>query len=246
MKFRFESIKNRLKSYTCEIIKRIQITHKLDYKRYPIYLHDNIRLASCKKEPDTVNWIETFAKDDIAFDIGANVGTYSLIMAKFCRLVYAFEPSSFTYATLIKNIYTNKAYNIVPLNLALSERKELLEFLYTSVKPGSSGHGIGNTMGKQVYKQKVLTYSIDEFVKDFNLELPVHIKLDVDGGEFEILKGAAKTLSNNSFKSLMVEADEKNKELFSYLERLNLKMKARYNIGDVRLNNFLFVKNKTV
>jgi FkbM family methyltransferase len=242
MKLRFESIKNRLKSYTCEIIKKIQITHKLDYKRYPIYLHDNIRLASCKKEPDTINWIETFDKDDVAFDIGANIGAYSLIMAKFCRLVYAFEPSAFTYATLIKNIYTNKAYNIIPLNIALSERKELLEFLYTSVKSGSSGHGISDTMGKQAYKQKVLSYSIDELVKDFNLEPPLHIKLDVDGAEFEILKGATQTLSNEAFKSLMVEADEKNKELFSYLGRLNLKLKARYYIGDVRLNNYLFLK----
>ena len=217
MKLRVESIKNRFKSYACEVIKKITIVHKLDYKKIPIYLHDNIRLGSCKKEPDTAKWIETFSKDDVVFDVGANVGAYSLIMSKYARKVYAFEPSVFTFGTLVKNIYTNKASNITPLNIALSQSKKIGTFEYSSIDLGSSSHSFGKNIKNQAYRQDVLSYSMDSLIEDFGIEPPNHIKLDVDGIEFEILKSAVNTLSKDTFKSLLVEADEKNKQLFEYL-----------------------------
>jgi len=242
MKLQIGSLKNRLKSYLSEAIKRIRITHKLDYGKYPIYLHDNIRLSSCKKEPDTVKWIEGFDKNDTAFDIGANIGAYSLIMGKYAKRVFAFEPSVFTFSTLAKNIYTNKASNVIPVNMALSERKKIGEFAYSSIDIGSSVHGLDVTLEKEAYRQKILSYSIDDFVADFGIETPSHIKLDVDGTEFDILKGAVKTISAKAFKSLMVEADDKRKEIFNFLGLFGLTQKAKYHIGTADMFNYLFVR----
>lgn len=244
MKLRLESIKNRLKSYMCEVIKKIEIIHKLDYDKIPIYMHDNIRLSSCQKEPDTVVWLEGFKKDDVAFDVGANVGAYSLIMAKYAKKVYSFEPSAFTFGTLVKNIYTNKASNIVPLNMALSQHKKLGTFAYSSSEIGGSGHSFDEGKKDAGYCQEIFSYSIDELVYDFNLEPPNHIKLDVDGIELKIIKGASKTISGKDFKSLMVEATEQDVEMFAFLDTLNLQKKAKYDIGGGELCNYLFVKKK--
>lgn len=242
MKFNAESLKNRLKSYLSDVIKKIRIIHRLDYDKYPIYLHDNIRLGACGKEPDTVKWIESFDKSDTAFDIGANIGAYSLIMGKYAKMVFAFEPSVFTFSTLVKNIYTNTASNVMPVNMALSERKKIGEFAYSSIDLGSSVHGLDVKLEKEAHRQKILSYSIDDFITDFGIESPNHIKLDVDGNEFDILKGAAKTISTKAFKSLMVEADDKRKDMFDFLESLGLKQKAKYHIGDAGMYNCLFVR----
>ena len=242
MKFRLGSIKNRFKSYMCEAVKKIEIIHQLDYDKIPIYLHDNIRLGSCKKEVDTVKWIEGFSRDDVVFDVGANVGTYSLIMSKYAGKVYAFEPSVFTFNTLIKNIHTNKASNVVPLNMALSQHKKLGTFVYSSTKLGTSGHGLGGTSKEEVYKQEILAYSVDDLVEDFKIEPPNHMKLDVDGIEFDILKGALKTISGGSCKSLMVEATEQDTEMFAFLENLNFQKRARCDVGGDGIYNYLFVR----
>jgi len=242
MKFKPGSIKNRLKSCVCEAIKKINIIHKLDYDKIPIYLHDNVRLASCAKEADTVRWIEDFGKDDVVFDIGANVGAYSLIMAKYAGKIYAFEPSVFTFNTLVKNIYTNKAFNVVPLNMALSQRKKLGTFLYSSTDLGSSSNSFDGVSGGEVYKQEMVSYSIDEFIESFEIRSPNHIKLDVDGIEFEILKGALRTISGKTFKSLLVEASEQDDQMFSYLENLGLERTGKYYVGDSKIHNYLFTK----
>lgn len=242
MKFKIESLKNRIKSNMCELIKKIEIIHRLDYDKYPIYLHDNIRLASCRKEPGTVGWIEEFSKDDTVFDIGANVGAYSLIMSKFAKKVYAFEPSVFNFNVLIKNVYTNKAPNIVPLNIALSQYRKLGTFVYSSTETGGSGHSFGQSPVGGAYKQEIISCSIDEFVEDFKIEAPNHIKLDVDGIEYEILKGATETLSRKTFKSLMVEVDEKQEEMFGFLEKLNLRKRERHYVGPDGIYNYLFTK----
>lgn len=245
MKFRLESVKNRLKSYLCEIIKKIEITHRLDYDRYPIYLNDNIRLDSCKKEPDTIRWIESFNKQDIIFDIGANIGAYSLIMAKYARKVYAFEPSIFTFGILAKNLRTNRAMNVVPLNIALSGRRQLGLFEYSATNAGGSGHSFGKPLNanESVYRQEILSCTIDGFIADFNLEPPQHIKIDVDGNEYEILKGAETLLAGPSLKSILVEVDDPDKsEISPYLKGMGFSGKARYYLGSAKMYNCLFTK----
>ncbi len=242
MKINLDSIKNRLKSYLLEVVKKINFTHRLDYARFPIYLHDNIRLASCKKEPETVKWIETFQKDDTVFDIGANVGVYSLIMAKYANKIYAFEPSTFTFSVLNKNILANKAENIISLNIALSNKRQINVFTYSSTELGSSSHVFGQANTQGVFRQQILSYSIDNFLEDFTIRQVNHIKIDVDGNEFEILKGAQKTLEQPWLKSLLVEiSDPDNKPLFDFLKQRGLVLKEKYPAG-IPVYNYLYVR----
>ena len=57
------------------------------------------------KEPDTIEWIESFDKNDVFLDIGANIGIYSLYAAKNVSKVWAIEPESLNFAMLNLNIF---------------------------------------------------------------------------------------------------------------------------------------------
>lgn len=201
------------------------VIKKLDYRNREIYLNidssieDQTRLHSCAKEPETVRWIETFFKEgDVFFDIGANVGAYSLVAAKFFNgkvRVFAFEPSFLNFAQLNKNILINQCQaSLTPLQVALSDHTALSTFNYSSLIPGGAFHAVGNPLDyqgnvfKPVYQNRVLAYRLDDLLDQFALPLPNHLKIDVDGIEFDILKGAEKTLSHPFLRSILIEIDE--------------------------------------
>jgi FkbM family methyltransferase len=198
----------------------ISITRKMDYEKSPILLNIDTwveydkRTKSCSKEPETVMWIEWFVRQgDIVFDIGANVGAYSFVIARHTNgkaKVYAFEPSFSTFAQLCNNVFLNKCDGvIIPLYIALSDKTGIKTFNYSSMETGTALHALGDNMYfKSVYSQPILSYAMDDFIEQFNIPQPDHIKLDVDGIEYTILKGATKTLSNKALKSVIVESEE--------------------------------------
>jgi hypothetical protein len=124
---------------------------RMDYDGAPILLRlesereYNWRLHSCRLEPGTVDWIETmFEAGDVFYDVGANVGAFSLVAFKHLRgnaRIYAFEPAFATFSQLCRNVIINGATEcIVPLPLALSDRSAVLPFNYRSL---SSGEALG-------------------------------------------------------------------------------------------------------
>jgi FkbM family methyltransferase len=257
MKLNLQSIRNRLKSNILDLKKKIEFNHQLDYPKHPLYLCDNIRITSCQKEPDTIKWIETFDKNDVAFDVGANVGAYSLVMSLYAKKVFAFEPSVTTFGLLCKNILTNVQRQtikneIVPLNIALSDQTKLETFNYEGTRPGQSDHQLGRTVDCQgktfnpKFSQQLLSITIDQFVEIFKIDPPNHIKIDVDGIELAVLKGANKTLSHPNVKSILVENNdnESNKdEVINYLLAHKFVVKDKFNlIPGQRFYNYLFTR----
>lgn len=90
------------------------------------------------KEPETLEWIDSFLEGSILWDIGANIGLYSLYAAKKmnCR-VWAFEPSVFNLELLARNIYENDLTEkicIVPV--ALCDRLATSQMLMTTTQWG--------------------------------------------------------------------------------------------------------------
>ncbi|HOG24349.1 MAG TPA: FkbM family methyltransferase [Candidatus Omnitrophota bacterium] len=254
-----QSVSNRFKSLYLEVVNKIQVFHELDYPKRRLFLCNNIRLAGCHKEPDTVRWIEGFEKDDVVFDVGANVGAYSLIMACYAKHVYSFEPAFMNFSLLCKNIHENVrlgtiSNNLTPFNVALAEKTGLETLNYVNVNLGKSGHQIGGRTidgyGKSfspTYFQKVMAFSLDSLIETFAIPTPNHMKIDVDGIEFEILMGGDKTLSRPELRSLLVEADfnlEKYKNLVKYLVDKGFKLNDKLRITGVESNygNCLFTR----
>ena len=163
------------------------------------------------KEPATIGWIDSFCPDDIFWDVGANIGIYSLYAAKVNRVAtLAFEPASFNQALLCDNIRLNGLEErVAAYALAFSHRSHLGRLNLADDEPGAAVASVADE-GVGRLKQAVLIFSMDDFVARFQPPFPTHIKIDVDGVEGQILEGARLALADPRLKSLLVEVDERD------------------------------------
>lgn len=169
------------------------------------------------KEPETLDWIDQMKPGDILYDIGANIGLYSLYAAlrSRCR-VYAFEPESQNFARLVKNCYRNHLTNITPYCIALGD-KLTLDILYvTEMIAGDSQHSFGtqkNDYGRKYsFKQGSICMPLDDLCFTFGMPIPNYIKVDVDGLEKEIIKGSQKVLLHEQLRSVLIEINRRDGE----------------------------------
>jgi FkbM family methyltransferase len=168
------------------------------------------------KEPGTIAWIDSFATGSVFWDVGANVGVYSLYaaIARDCRVI-AFEPSAANYYGLNTNIRLNllAERQVQALCICLGEEARA-DFLHMQ---DSRVGGALHTFGEPIdYKgdrfaptslQGSLSLPIDELVERFRLPFPAYIKIDVDGTERRIINGARRTLADRRLVSVLVEID---------------------------------------
>jgi FkbM family methyltransferase len=168
------------------------------------------------KEPDTLDWIDTFFHEgDVIYDVGANIGQYSLYAAKrlkgACK-VLAFEPESLNYAKLNRNIALNGLSEaITAYCLAIAGRTGFDLFYVKAFSPGASLHAWGEPIGQgdipfaPSHCQGMFGVSLDDLVGLFALSFPNHIKIDVDGIEDQIVRAASHTLADPRLKTALVE-----------------------------------------
>ncbi len=168
-------------------------------------------------EPETINFIDAVKEGEILWDIGANIGVYSLYAALKPGVdILAFEPSGFNFGLLVEHIALNQQDSkIKPFCIALGQRTEMGALNMSNIEQGHAGNALGEARNqfdeyKPCFTQAIPAYSIDDFIEQFQLQPPDHIKLDVDGIEPEILKGAEKTLPQ--IKSILIEVEGKNAE----------------------------------
>lgn len=170
-----------------------------------------------RDEPETVKWIASLPQDAVLWDIGANVGAYTLYAAKRGVRVIAFEPSAATLYALTRNIERNQLSHLIaayPIAFAETTRLDALFMAHT--EPGHAMHSFGTreTIEGTIqggFAQAALGYSVDDFLKAFSPPAPTHVKLDVDGIEDAILRGARETLRTH-VREVLVEIDGATKE----------------------------------
>lgn len=255
--FFWRLLPNRFKS----VLMDHSITDTLDYqtKKIKLIISSSIsaqRLNSCKKEPKTVEWITSNLDEaGVFYDIGANTGAYSLIAATLLNdtgRVVSFEPVPGTFSELCQNILINDLDKlIVPINIALNEKNDIMKFGLNSFSNGVGMHmGISketklSNNSDVTFHYLVKTYTLDSVVSEFKLPLPTLIKLDVDGPEFEILKGAKSILSSKTLRSLQIEIDQINQpvdEILLLLKSHNLILKEKNRHGDSDIYDYVFFK----
>lgn len=201
------------------IVDRLQAAAVMDYEPAHIVLRQSSnsaakRLGSAAKEPFTVEWIESFEPGEVFYDVGANVGAYSLIAAKSSGhrvMTYAFEPSAPSYHDLCLNIAANGCDDvIVPMPFALLSETKLVPFAHRSLEPGSSEHTVG--FGSRddlapLYRQKVPALTVDDAVQMLGIPPPTHMKIDTEATELDVIRGAIETLSSASWQSVLTEVE---------------------------------------
>ena len=209
------------------------------------------------KEPETLEWINSFEKKNIVFwDIGANIGLYSIYnsLKNPNSTTISFEPSTSNLRTLSRNISLNnleKKIKIFPL--PLSNKKNL----FLEMKEGDFNEGAAlNTFGenfnfegknfKSENKYHLFGTTIDFLINQKILAIPDYIKIDVDGIEHLILYGATNCLKEKKVKSLSIEINESFEDQLNSVLKImndnNFVLKSKKNNSDFFDNRSKFAK----
>ncbi len=143
------------------------------------------------EEYESLLILKKINKDSVVIDIGANIGYYTLLLAKVCKRVYAIEPDKECFEILKKNIEENNLKNVILINKAVSDKVEMVSFAHNN-----DNHGDGKIdLRSQISDiRKIKTIKLDDVIKE-KVDL---IKIDVQGHEPQVIAGAEKIIAKYS------------------------------------------------
>jgi FkbM family methyltransferase len=137
--------------------------------------------------------------EDLFIDIGANIGSYTVLASAHVGAeTFSFEPVPSTFSHLINNISINQIMDKVrPFNIGLGSQKSMIKFTSTL-----------DTMNHVASQDEVGTINVsiellDDILQD--TKSPILLKIDVEGFETEVIKGASKTLAKSGLKAIIIE-----------------------------------------
>jgi len=147
---------------------------------------------------DSIFLLHYTKSSDIFFDIGANLGHYSLILSgsKNC-LSYSFEPVPETFSQLKKQVLHNKLDDKISIfNLGFSNQTG---FLYFSTDKGVMNHIVSDQEEKSI---QIPVTTLDDWCKTVQ---PTIMKVDVEGFEKFVIEGGIQTINNTNLKVILIE-----------------------------------------
>jgi FkbM family methyltransferase len=158
---------------------------------------------------------------DIVVDIGAHMGRYTIIGSKRVGAqgkVVAIEAHPSNFEMLNRNIKLNQLTNVIPLNYAVFSKETKIKLYLPDEESGyTMHHSIMSNYIFTKYKDKtedkfveVSANTLDYFLQLEGITDVNWIKIDVEGAEFEVLKGAHNVLSNSKNISLLIEVHGKD------------------------------------
>jgi FkbM family methyltransferase len=170
------------------------------------------------KEPETLEWIDAMPEGAVLWDIGANVGLYSVYAAKKRKCqVWAFEPSVFNLELLARNIQLNDVTShVCILPLALSDALGPNAMRMTTTEWGGALSTFGRDFGwhggaiDKVFEFRTMGLTMDLAAELLAIPQPEYIKIDVDGLEHFILKGGTAVLRN--VRQVLIEVNDDFRE----------------------------------
>lgn len=169
-----------------------QIPRELDYS-YVLYEH----------EPQTQRLLHQYIREDmIVVDIGANIGYLALLMAQLVGpkgKVYAVEPGPDNLEFLYKNVQLNGFSNVEVLPYAVGATRQIQNF---HLRKAGTLHSLYAQADTVVETVRIQVAPLDELVKEKQIDF---VKIDVEGGEIEVLKGMRQILQSNPELRLIVE-----------------------------------------
>ena len=213
------------------------------------------------KEPETLEWIDSFSdnKKIIFWDVGANIGLYSIYAAlKYSDIeIISFEPSTSNLRTLSRNISINKLEEKIKIHqLALSkDQNQYLMFEESEFIEGSALNSFGGNLIQSKNRYKIFGTNINHLIENNILSIPNYIKIDVDGIEHLILEGANDHLDNSEIRSISVELNENFKDqansVLKIMDKSNFRFKHKKHAGMFdnsdnfsKTFNYIFEKQK--
>lgn len=180
---------------------------------FQIYFHGG------REENETKLMEKIIGQGDIAVDIGANFGWYTTLFSKIAGSngkVVAIEAMPSTFTMLKKNLELNNCTdNVHLLNAMCSDTTgDGVILNFPSLHPGlASAMPYANELST---KETIKKETLDNIIKKLNLPCINILKIDVEGAEFEVIRGAKEALSKGDIQALMIEANDERSHAFGY------------------------------
>jgi len=185
-------------------------------------------------EPKTTNLLLKI-KGDTFIDIGAHIGRYTILLSKNFKRIIAIEPVKDSFNVLRKNILLNRLKNVKVINFAIGEKERITKIYINKENLGASSL---IEKSKNCTEQKVKMISLDKLIKSLKIKKIDVIKIDVEGYELNVLKGAKKLLKK--FRPLIIiEIRKKHKKK---IEKI---LEDKYVIKKIENHNFLLIPKKS-
>jgi FkbM family methyltransferase len=192
------------------------------------------------KQPATIEWIDRFRPNSVFWDIGANIGVYTLYAALREPIrVVAFEPAAVNFFLLAANCEANRMEDhvqCVPVGLGRGQALSTLEV--SQFAPAKSFSFKGKEHQPYSSKQASFIVSMDELVEKYGLPVPNYIKIDVPGLKADVLAGGERTLSRPEVRELHIEMSDESaqgKRLVELLQGHGLVLTRRDEHGSIDL-----------
>ncbi|MEN3046870.1 MAG: FkbM family methyltransferase [Candidatus Hydrothermales bacterium] len=259
----FEVKKPRIKMFIYELV--YSFYKFIDYrKNFPYFFSDDLivtkfgKFKTRKKTSDAASVSPAYERRDVNFlikkigeylkknkkvlfiDIGAALGYYSILIGnKFKEKIkiFSFEPVPYNFELLEQNIKINNLEDIVKsFNFALSDSEDSITINYDEASPGDSSIvNIPPKSKKIIVETKRLDNVIKDEIENFDI---IFMKIDVEGFEEKVLKGAEKILTKNSREIILLVEDFINPSIKEFLQKVGFKFMCKL----TTYNSFWFYK----
>lgn len=196
------------------------------------------------KEPITIEWIKNVNPGEVVFDVGANVGMYTMLLASKKAKVYAFEPEALNYSFLCRNIKENNYTNAIAYCVGVLDNFEFstLNSAHETLQTGGSCYMVGEDLSFNLepahiyHRQGIAVITLDMFCEKMKIS-PDHVKIDVDGLDYKVVGGNLKTL--NKAKTILVELNpswEQHQQAIDNMKSLGFKLDSEQVQASTRKN----------
>ena len=215
-----------------------QVLIKISVPKYDYKFYCRINKADFITREDGIIEHFTPKQGDIVVDIGAHMGRYTIISSKRVGKngkVVAIEAHPGNFEMLNRNIKLNQLTNVIPLNYAVYSKETKIK-LYI---PGEeSGYTVYNTIMSNRAGNEDKFVEVNATTLDYLLQLNQireeevnWVKIDVEGAEFEVLKGATNVLSKSKDIALLIEVhgSDNYKPILNFLNLYNFKIEFEKN-----------------
>src|SRR5215211_1005584 len=203
---------NKKKNFKLHKFKMLKYNY--DFEFYCRNNNDDF-LMMTTHEYDNIERHFTPKEGDVVIDVGAHIGPYTLKASKRVGLngkIIAIEADPENFDILNRNIQLNKLTNVIALNYAAYSKEDKIRlYLPSKEKEEESSYTKYNTiMTERVHNEKkfveINANTLDYLLQSNGIKHEVNwIKIDVEGAEYEVLKGAKNIISKSNNISLLVE-----------------------------------------
>lgn len=170
-------------------------------------------------------YVKNMAKYDIFFDLGANLGLHTLVVAGLGGQVIAYEPDKVHYGILSENVLLNNCQNVECRNAAIGDSSKDVQFVRV----------LGNTTSSHVKGEKANPYgALEEFTvkcDELNSQLnnlnKVLLKIDIEGMEAALILSITKPNWQKVDAFVEVGTEENARAIFEYCMQIDLKVYAQ-------------------